>query len=116
MRLAGEGAERRGWPRALRSGGSGAILALGSPTSLGSGVHPSDVVDVPEPVGVLQVEQGVQRPVQVVGQVRDLLLQAVSRVRGYSPRRLPDKSMVNSWWQAGHVTAACAWPSALTRP
>ena len=88
----------------------------GSPTSLGSGVEPSDVVDVRQPVGVFQVEQGIQRPVQVISEVRDLLLQAVSRVRGYSPRRLPDRSMVKSLPQAGQETAARVWPSALTRP
>ena len=82
---------------------------------MGSGVDPADVVDVHHTVGVFQVEQGVQRPVQVVGEVRDLLLQAVGRVRDYSPRRLPDRSRVNSWLQAGQVTAARVWPSALTR-
>jgi hypothetical protein len=66
------------------------------------------VVEVHQPVGVFQVEQGVQRPVQVVSEVRDLFLQAVGRVRDYSPRRLPDRSMANSWLQAGHVTAARA--------
>jgi hypothetical protein len=41
---------------------------------LDPGVDASDVVDVGQPVGVLQIEQGVQRPVQVVGEVRDLLV------------------------------------------
>jgi hypothetical protein len=68
----------------------------GSLSSVDRGVDPSDVVEVGQPVGVFQVKQGVQRPVQVVGEVRDLFMEAVGRVRDYSPRRLPDKSMVNS--------------------
>jgi hypothetical protein len=74
------------------------------------------MLDVGQPVGVFQVEQGVKRPVQVICEVRDLLVQAVSRVGRYSPRRLPDRSMVNLWSQAGQETAARAWPSALIRP
>jgi hypothetical protein len=66
------------------------------------------VIDVRQPVGVFQIEERVQGPVQVIREVRDLLLQAISRVPGYSPRRLPDMSTVNSWLQAGHETAARA--------
>lgn len=73
------------------------------------------MVDIGQPVGVLEVEQSVQRPVQVVSEVRDLLVETIGRVRDYSPRRLPDRSTVNSCLQAGHVTAACVLPSVLIR-
>ena len=41
-----------------------------------AGVDPADLVDEPPPVGVLEVEDVVQRPVEVVGDVRDLLVAA----------------------------------------
>jgi hypothetical protein len=45
-------------------------------------VQPGDLVDQPGPVGVLEVEQRLQLPVEVVGQVRDLSPQLLLRVPG----------------------------------
>ena len=47
-----------------------------------------DLVDEALPVGVLEVEDLVQRPVEVVGHVRDLLEEPVGRVRHDPPRLL----------------------------
>ena len=112
----------REWTNAGTAGsGAGTLPAFrrrrstGSPSSLDLVVDAGDVVDVGHPVGVFEVQQGIQRPVQVISEVRDLLAQTVGRVRDYSPRRLPDRSMVNSCVQAGQVTAARVWPSVLTR-
>lgn len=55
---------------------------------------------------MLEVEQIVEAPVEVVGDVRDFLEQPVGPVRRYSPRRLPARSTVKSWLHCGHVTAA----------
>ncbi|WP_399422117.1 AMP-binding protein [Streptomyces sp. WAC05292] len=67
------------------------------------------------PVRVLQVEDRVQVPVEVVGEVRGLLLEHVRRVRHDSPRRLPASSTSNAPSQCGQETAARVWPSALIR-
>src|SRR5690242_21678540 len=66
-------------------------------------------------IGVFEIEQIVQRPVQMKGQVRDLLVQAVGPVRHDSPRRLPAKSTANSLLQFGQATLAWVWPSRLMR-
>ena len=57
----------------------------------------------------------VQRPMKVIGDVRDFLVNGVGRVRHGSPGRPPATSTVNPCWQAGHVTAARVWPSWFTR-
>ena len=64
---------------------------------------------------VLEVEDVVEGPVEVVGDVRDLLVDPVGRVRHDSPRRPPARSMVNRCEHSGQVTAARVWPSALIR-
>src|SRR5262249_11705108 len=88
----------------------------GSPPSLaGPGVDPGDLGGVPEPVGVFQVEDLVQRPMEVVSEVRDLLVQPVGRVRHDSPRRPPARSMSNPLPHLGQVTAARVCPSLLIR-
>lgn len=63
---------------------------------------------------VLEVEDVGQGPVEVVGDVRDLLEQALGRVRQNPPWPLPATSTVNSFSHVGHVTSACVWPSWLT--
>src|SRR5690606_22092824 len=56
-------------------------LSFGTACHLpGSVVHVGDQMDQADPVGVLQVEQRVEIPVQVVGEVRDLVPQRLLRV------------------------------------
>jgi hypothetical protein len=43
----------------------------------GAFVQGADLLQQPDPVTVLEVEQGVERPVQVVGEIGDLLPQLV---------------------------------------
>ena len=78
-------------------------------------VDPRDLIDEAVPVRVLQVEDLVHGPVKVVGDVRDLLEEAVGRVRQDSPGEAPPISTLNSWRQAGHVTEARDVPSWFTR-
>src|SRR5512139_3910620 len=79
-------------------------------------VDPADLLDEAQPQGVLEVEDRVHRPVEVIGDVRDLLEQAVGRVRHDSPRRCSHAtSPGNAWLYAGQVTDSCVWPSALMR-
>jgi hypothetical protein len=75
----------------------------------------SDLIDESTPEGMLHVEDAIKWPVEVVGNVRDLLKQLISRVRHDSPLASPDKSTVNSWWQDGQVTTAEVCPSWLMR-
>jgi hypothetical protein len=77
-----------------------------SPPALHACVDPRDLVGPPSALGVLEVEQVVEGPVEVVGDVRDLLVQPVDRVRRYSPRRPPATSTAKSVPQEGQVTAA----------
>src|SRR4051812_15144331 len=60
-----------------------------------TGVDAGDLLHVPETLRMLEVEDVVVRPVEVVGDVRDLLVDPVSRVRHDSPRRPPARLMVN---------------------
>ena len=60
--------------------------------------------------GVLHVEDVVERPVEVVGHVRHLLVDAVGGVRHDSPRRPPERSTAKRCWHCGQVTAARVWP------
>jgi hypothetical protein len=46
----------------------------------GSFVEVAYLLQQPDPVTVLQIEQGVERPVQVVGEIGDLLPQFVGGV------------------------------------
>ena len=69
-------------------------------------VDPRDLVDEAVPVRVLQVEDLVHGPVKVIGDVRDLLEEAVGRVRQNSPGRSPATSTSKSAPHEGHVTAA----------
>src|SRR5262245_33835074 len=79
-------------------------------------VDAADLVHEPQPQGVLEIEDRVHRPMEVVGDVRDLFEQPVGRVRHDSPRRCsPATSTVNAWLHAGHVTDAWVWPSWLMR-
>ncbi len=74
-------------------------------------VDAPDLAGEPLPFVVLQIQQIVHRPVEMEGDVRDLLIDPVGRVRRYSPRRPPATSMANSCSQLGQVTAALVWPS-----
>ena len=67
------------------------------------------------PVGVLQVQERVEGPVQDGCQVRDLVQQVSGRVRQDSPGGPPARSTANSSWQEGHVTDAVVCPSVLIR-
>lgn len=78
-------------------------------------VQAADLLDEALPIGMLKVKDRVQRPVHVVGDVRDLRHEPVGRVRHDSPRRPPATSTANSCWHCGQVTAARVWPSALIR-
>ena len=64
---------------------------------------------------MLEIENLFERPVQVIRHVRDLLEEAVGRVRHNPPRRPPAMSTVNWCLQSGQVTAACVCPSWLIR-
>src|SRR5690242_18914111 len=86
-----------------------------SPSLAHPGVDPGDLGDVGQPVGVFEVEDVVEGPVQVVGDVRDFLVQPVGRVRHDSPRRPPATSTTKLWPHSGQATPALVWPSLLTR-
>src|SRR4051794_34558022 len=78
-------------------------------------VDSADLLDEPPANRMLEVEDLFERPVEVVGDVRDLLEELVGRVRHDSPGASPDRSTVNWCWQAGHETSACVCPSWFTR-
>ena len=105
--------------RRLRPNGHHAMRrsSLSGPSSalLDSGVQRADLRDEPLALEVIEIEDLLTRPVQVVRDVRDLLVQPVGRVRLYSPRRPPDTSTANRCEQDGQVTAARVCPSVLTR-
>src|SRR5262249_7917799 len=92
---------------------------LGSPalSLLGQAlVELGDLVHVAPAEGGFEIDDLVVPPVEVVGDVRDFLVDAVGRVRHDPPRRSPpDTSTVNACWQAGQVSSARVWPSWLTR-
>ena len=67
------------------------------------------------PVGMLQLEDLLERPVEVVRHVRDLLEETVGRVRHDPPGRSPPRSIVTSARQDGQVTEISALPSWLMR-
>src|SRR5829696_6167383 len=71
----------------------------------------ADLVDDPGAQRMLHVEDLLERPVEVVGNVRDLFEQTVGRVRHDPPDGSPAMSTVNSVEQCGHVTAAWLCPS-----
>ncbi|GGP52564.1 hypothetical protein GCM10010231_24520 [Streptomyces sindenensis] len=86
-----------------------------SPAFVDAGVDPRYL---PHPLltfAVGEVENVLTLPVEVVGDVRDLLPQPGKRVRHDSPRRPPERSTSNEPWHSGQVTAACVWPSLLIR-
>ena len=60
----------------------------------------------PDAQRVLHVEDLLERPVEVVGNVRDLLEETIGRVRHDPPDGSPAMSTVNSVEQCGQVTAA----------
>src|SRR5437899_7050177 len=101
-------------PRSCRRRSRHAHTA-GSPAPVLALVDPLDLPHEALPQGVLEVEDLVERPVEVIGDVRDLAVEAVGRVRHDSPRRPPATSTENSCLHAGQVTAARVWPSWLTR-
>jgi hypothetical protein len=55
-------------------------------------IEPTDLLDVAAPIGMLEIEQWIEPPVEVKGDVRDLLVELVGRVRHDSPRRPPATS------------------------
>ena len=59
-------------------------------------VDTPDFLDEPLPYGMFEVEDVVERPVEVVGEVRGLLVEALGRVRHDSPGASPATSTVNS--------------------
>ncbi|CAM5412359.1 hypothetical protein SCALM49S_05090 [Streptomyces californicus] len=86
-----------------------------SPAFVDAGVDPRYL---PHPLLTLrvgEVENVLTLPMEVVGDVRDLLPQPGKRVRHDSPRRPPERSTSNDPWHSGQVTAACVWPSLLIR-
>jgi hypothetical protein len=74
-----------------------------------------DQLDEPAAVVVFEIEESAERPVERLGQVRDLCEQVFGRVRQDSPGAPPAMSTVNSLSQDGHVTAAWVWRWVLTR-
>ncbi|USC51837.1 hypothetical protein K7395_09150 [Streptomyces filamentosus] len=86
-----------------------------SPAFVDAGVDPRYL---PHPLltfAVGEVENVLTLPMEVVGDVRDLLPQPGKRVRHDSPRRPPERSTSNEPWHSGQVTAAWVWPSLLMR-
>ncbi len=84
-----------------------------SPAFVDAGVDPRYL---PHPLltfAVGEVENVLTLPMEVIGDVRDLLPQPGKRVRHDSPRRPPERSTSNDPWHSGQVTAACVWPSLL---
>jgi len=66
------------------------------------------------PLAVREVQDLVTRPVEVVRDVRDLLVQAILGVTRYAPPKLP-RSKSNSCSQWGHAVLTSAEPSSLMR-
>src|SRR4030095_942496 len=66
-------------------------------------------------VGVLEVEDFRQRPMEAGGDVRDLVEQVAGRVRQDPPGASPATSTVKAWLHDGQVTAAWVCPSWLIR-
>src|SRR4051794_21715896 len=88
----------------------GGLLLLGQ-----AAVDAADLVDELTAKWMLEVEDLVERPMEVIGHVRDLLVGASDRVRKDPPGQPPPMSTENSCWQAGHATAARVVPSWLMR-
>jgi len=62
-----------------------------------------------------EIKDVVELPVKVVGQKSDLLPEAISSDRHYSPGAPPPTSTITSWLQCGQVTSATVVPSVLMR-
>jgi hypothetical protein len=73
----------------------------------------TDVLDPPPPVGVLQLQDLAQGPVEVVGQEGYLLVEPVEGVARDSPELLASTS--NWCVQAGHVAEMRGCPFSLRR-
>ena len=86
------------------------LLLLGQ-----AAVDTRDLVDEAPAIGMLEIEDLLEPPVEVVGDVRGLLVELVRPVRQDPPRRSPAISTLNSWLQAGQLTATWLVPSWLTR-
>ncbi|UCA54690.1 hypothetical protein LEL86_27660 [Streptomyces sp. WA6-1-16] len=86
-----------------------------SPAFVDAGVDPRYLPHPLLTLAVGEVENVLTLPMEVVGDVRDLLPQPGKRVRHDSPRRPPERSTSNEPWHSGQVTAACVWPSLLMR-
>ncbi|SBU91921.1 hypothetical protein YW5DRAFT_03773 [Streptomyces sp. Ncost-T6T-1] len=86
-----------------------------SPAFVDAGVDPRYLPHPLLTLAVGEVENVLTLPMEVVGDVRDLLPQPGKRVRHDSPRRPPERSTSNEPWHSGQVTAACVWPSLLIR-
>lgn len=67
---------------------SGCATCL-SPALVDPDIDAPDLCHVAEPVPVDQIQQGIRRPVEVVGEIGDLLIQPLSRPDQDSPRRSP---------------------------
>ncbi len=76
-------------------------------------VDPGDLLRPALPVGVLEGQDLVQRPVEVVGDVGYLLEQPVEGVAYDPPRRTTSTS--NSCWQPGQATGTSVVPFSLIR-
>ena len=99
-----------GSPTGLRRKGQGTSLLRQCFASAGSALHGfvdlGDLSDEALAHRVLEIEDVVERPVEVVGDVRDLLEQPSGRVRQDPPGASPARSTENSCPQLGQVTAA----------
>ena len=88
-------------------------MLIPSPLFDGAVHQAGDLRHLAAPVVMFQIQDFVMAPVEVVSDVRDLVRQALGRVRHYSPRRLAPSSTSKFSAQDGHVTAARVCPSAL---
>src|SRR5262249_29598836 len=106
--------------RAAPPAGRGApLLPSGLPALVAkAAADRGHLVEEPPTVGVLQVEDRVKRPVEVVGELGRLRNQSLRRRLRHSPRCLSSisaRSTSNDSEQAGHVTEPTASPSVFSR-
>lgn len=84
-------------------------MRLADPTvDFGYLLHP------PAAVGVLQFQNSLQRPVEVIGDVGYLLMEPLWGVAGYSPR-LATVSTSKLWPHSGQLVAMSVLPFSLMR-
>jgi len=69
-----------------------------SPALIDTDIDAADLRHVTEPVAMGQIEKVIRRPVEVIGEVRDLLVQLRGRPDQDSPRRSPAPGPCASTW------------------